>query len=849
MISSIVLRQIVRDSDSLNEYEQGIVPSYSAIKRRLWLLERLTDTELPDHYYLNASQYTLRNANSLWELLSLGLVRLAGNHLEIISDTVYVKNELFTAWQELLTLCPPLVLVSSFLWENRFIHEQRDPSDLLRFLNNFIIPNLRYTAYPPPYMPQMEAFLKTSGFIDLHIHLNGSTETDKVWQYFLRYPHETSKEFEQSLHRPKVLEQINQEEFAITPIRLYRRLMTAQLLRRLLVNRIFEGRYTPEIKDISKDIENLRNLAGSVYAGNWDISSDFRHPLRKLYKHGTVICEDDEVCLEALLYVLVIDELHRTHDDSLARLFHQYLLTLGFVNRFLVHNIKQRGFDQFQKFTMNGFRNKAEEKYSKRFFQLDGNRLNNYDAIEARFSPKNSPAENRKLIIEILKGWNRFSRYCEKELREKETIVDSLYRNSNDENNSFNAASNYGDLQRNGSMHKYARGRKAPAITLVSHFIKRADDPVPSEAESYKLQIRHRNLRLENWTKANALAAVIKEFKGVLTGIDAAASELETPAEVFAPAFRLLRRRGMENVTYHAGEDFHHLVGGLRAVYEALEFLDLKRGDRIGHATAAGIDPSLWLNSVGKTLYIKRGEWLDDLIFAYHLISSDPETPLHRLLFELQSVILALGERIYGNNYSVDSYVQAWRMRKHCPIHMLTDFETLQSHYVFSREEWDNIPKMPVSDHSKLLLRKYHTVSFRKKYDEMSRVEVDFPFRSAEMLQMLQEIVLKKLHKSEVILESLPTSNTRISFYKSYKDHHLWRWLEINKSSKLNCYIPPVVLGTDDAGIFATNIYNEYCHVFNYLVTGAGMSHNEAMEIIKKLHENSKVYRFHPSGD
>lgn len=52
------------------------------------------------------------------------------------------------------------------------------------------------------------------------------------------------------------------------------------------------------------------------------------------------------------------------------------------------------------------------------------------------------------------------------------------------------------------------------------------------------------------------------------------------------------------------------------------------------------------------------------------------------------------------------------------------------------------------------------------------------------------------------------------------------------------------VVGTDDAGIFATNIYNEYCHIYCMLVFNKGLSPYEAMEYIERLVHNAKVYVF-----
>lgn len=53
-----------------------------------------------------------------------------------------------------------------------------------------------------------------------------------------------------------------------------------------------------------------------------------------------------------------------------------------------------------------------------------------------------------------------------------------------------------------------------------------------------------------------------------------------------------------------------------RNIYEAIDFLDMKHGDRIGHAAAAGTDVKTWADIVGNELYMPQGTYMDDLIFA-----------------------------------------------------------------------------------------------------------------------------------------------------------------------------------------------------------------------------------------
>ena len=56
--------------------------------------------------------------------------------------------------------------------------------------------------------------------------------------------------------------------------------------------------------------------------------------------------------------------------------------------------------------------------------------------------------------------------------------------------------------------------------------------------------------------------------------------------------------------------------------------------------------------------------------------------------------------------------------------------------------------------------------------------------------------------------------------------------------------MPPSVVGTDDAGIFATNIYNEYANIYCNLVNIHKISRNKALSIIEELDKNAKIYRF-----
>ena len=97
------------------------------------------------------------------------------------------------------------------------------------------------------------------------------------------------------------------------------------------------------------------------------------------------------------------------------------------------------------------------------------------------------------------------------------------------------------------------------------------------------------------------------------------------------------------------------------------------------------------------------------------------------------------------------------------------------------------------------------------------------------------------MHHKEIVIETLPTSNVLIGYHNSFNTYHLVYWIRWEMEGKP---IPPIVLGTDDAGIFATNIYNEYCHVFTLLVYEYNFCINDALEVIKKINRNANTYTF-----
>ena len=755
MKSDSYLRFLLSDNCSLMKYyRERVTVSLQDVRRSMLLKVRELGYSVPDHYYRLGVEFSFSGVGELGELFTIGLPKLADEYLEIREGHVFVKGERMNEWQLLLPQIPPLLLVTMKIWK------ESGPivGDVVDFAYRHLLPSVRNTAIPSAYLPEMKTLKEEKhGFDDLHIHLNGAVETDLAWHDFLCYPEVVYQGICRACHNDKVKEQLEQLTDISAPIEFYHLFCIAGRIREWLFQKIANG----------KDIFGQGSFENLLY-GLVAMRETFKeHPVRPLMGNSA-----SPLILEGLLYVKTLDYLvARPHDAAVAGAFHYYLLILGVCNRLLVQQTDAFGFEQFQKYTSNNFREFSERTYPQRFLQLAGNDLKNINYIEGRFSPKASVEDNMAIINKIVEGYN-----C---LTQSQNTV----------------------------------GVPQASLSLVAHFIKRS--------ERHEGNVRYSRLREDLDKRTDALIALMNTNSScarLVTGADAAASEFDTPPEVFAPSFRRLREHGLRHFTYHAGEDFFHLLSGLRAIYESMEFLGLRTGDRIGHATAAGVDVRVWKQNVGDSLWMRREEYLDDLVFAYHLIVVMKERMLESLLPKIALRIEDLASKIYPCRYSVRELIEAWLQRKENPV----------------------LLKGESSNVSEQIYLYYHSKEGRERGKEICIVDAYEIFGEKELM-CIQKLILKLIHQRQIVIETLPTSNVIIGHHHGFSTYHLYNWYRWSKEGVM---VPAIVVGTDDAGIFATNIYNEYCHIYCMLVFDKGLSPYEAMEYIERLVHNAKVYCF-----
>lgn len=760
------------DELTLSEYSEADKTDSLCVETMMLRTQRKArsyNPYLPDYVYKNRfdyeEQHALKKSDTFSSYIVDGIKDLAQRYLYKVNDKLYVKKELHEEWMEVMQLCPPLIICSAY-----YLDDFKHCSDKKIFFNKILLKQFVDTALVEPYLFDLKNIVHhESKLSDLHIHLNGCTETDMLWWSQIGFVEEWIDSFRRQYYiDSKVFQQYEQEGGSVNSF----------------CNNLRIGkRLVDEIASLFIDKDN-------VFSETWQFIFNYKNY--------------PQLAKAAYLFLLVLSELETTN-ECLAHKFHHLLLIIANLHRMIVQQKTQKGFLQFQMIPNNDIRwfmeNKSYEERFRQLFKEDDLRFLEY--LEGRFAPLNTNEENIKLLKKINKEFNSICKW-------KGETDDSL------------------------------------KLGLVAHFIKLPDNESPNEE-------RHHELRRDITNKSFALISAQRYWEfdtesiGIV-GIDAAANEMDAGPEVFAPAFRWLRsewvnvfKRDLKQ-TFHAGEDFVHLLSGLRMMYEAVEFLDMRQGDRLGHGTAAGIDPELWIERLGDVVYIKKGEWLDDLVFVYSLLS-DPSMPFDNMRLKLPSIMGEINRycsAIYDKQYSIDDLIKAWNFRQYDPLCYIYNTKTIQidsidvQHKVIN--EFENNPK------AKAIYTLYHfDKKSKKEYNEYTIVNLQNDLFTIEELRQLQNLVLHHIAKKNIVLEVPITSNLCVSFYKTLEEHHIGRWMK--GCSDKNLLIPAIVLGTDDPGIFMTNIYIEYARLMTYL-ENKGYNINDRIEMILQLNRMSRFYRF-----
>lgn len=355
---------------------------------------------------------------------------------------------------------------------------------------------------------------------------------------------------------------------------------------------------------------------------------------------------------------------------------------------------------------------------------------------------------------------------------------------------------------------------------------------------------RNDNVRKASARQARSIAALLEkrmEINKHIRGIDACSSEIACRPEVFGQVFRYLsditvmceetcqkksqtryKTRSL-HTTYHVGEDFFDIIDGLRAIDETLLFCGLKRGSRLGHALALGINPEEYYKFKGNKLVLSKQILLDDIVWLFCKASELGCQIVSELKTKLEEKYYSLYEEIFreniGNGYhpSIYDYYQSWKLRGDKPELYRLEMEEFKKKIVcvelkkFNRYQINDMISNDLRKNEgyKNLYYSYHyNEKVRKKGSEITEFKIDQNYIG--LVSCLQDKMIRQLVNLGIAIETNPSSNYLIGTIKKYEEHPIIRFNSRKlKSVKSNMSLN-VSINTDDQGVFDTLLENEY---------------------------------------
>lgn len=782
----------------------------------------------PDHVFersWNILSQQPANKNRDWWVPG-ALQAIATEFLAPRHGFLYVKLEKFGAWQQSVAsrICSLPVQAAGHTWRPHGTYLQ--PIETPSWLRTADSENWANAHLPvlTPYDPLVEDYLEREGLHETHLHLNGSTHAEQCWLRALYDPFQEIQDFEKkwgkdsSYASQKVRELVLMVNPQITPAELRSQLLSARRLREWLISAATGT--LPADATLPGDYSALTDESG--------LNNSAPAPAEERLALNIETSAADELYWLHLL----LRRLESDPSPVLERMLHCYLLLQNQYYRLLVQSEEQFGFDQFQKFTWTTLREQAEGDYLNRFLAMHGKRERHsrIGYLEGRFAPKSSSADNEVLMGEILKGYWSY-----------------LIRQVKDDAGKGSKAIGFGAVLESldAEIQSWSSlDRRHMRLCLVAHFIKQPWDSQGKSAGPYRFY----SLRKDLEKRAHALIKTLDSWPRLriwLRGIDAAANELHTPPEVFASTFRLCRLGGLTRRSYHVGEDFPHLLTGLRHMLDALELLDLKDGDRIGHGTAMGISPELWLGRMPDELIVTKGDWMLDLLSTWRLLRRSGMTAD---AYRVECELAALASQLFGEDLSCMALERAMAFRglnlkylqkiKSGWTPELTPFD--DSEHAEAIQVLNALREHPLD--VEMLWRWQSDADLWKRSETFIRVRSEFLTPSVYVT--LQQALMQEVANRRVLIETLPSSNVRISQYVHFGEHHSLRWMRV--PGFIRDGDPPIMvsLGSDDPGIFAGDLNSEFYQLYATL-RGAGLGDKEALTYLSPLNERGRQYRFH----
>ena len=380
---------------------------------------------------------------------------------------------------------------------------------------------------------------------------------------------------------------------------------------------------------------------------------------------------------------------------------------------------------------------------------------------------------------------------------------------------------------------------------------------------------RHHKLREKNEIRAEGLLGmqeIAPEVALRVRGIDACSKEIECRPEVFGPVFRKLQDYNKDHelpqfqVTYHVAEHNYDIVDGLRAIHEAIIFLGLRSGSRLGHATFLGIPADQFYAGKGMSISMPLQNYIDNLVWMYFFMLKNLEAfPKAQIVLDFirskycEHIHTLFGDQADSSTLpSIEEYNLAWLLRGDEPsLYQDPDPDKWrQPHSYDSYMLCNSVPEIGQARTSKKIRHFYHMYHYDKNIRRNGCTSVCETVTSeiVEIIGNIQNAMKKMISKKEISIECNPSSNLFISPIQGYHQHPIHilfdKGLTVRSFQKTQLNVS---VNTDDQSVFSTSISNEYAYLAFSLeseTNGTSYSAADIYEWIELLKRNGNAQSF-----
>lgn len=381
-------------------------------------------------------------------------------------------------------------------------------------------------------------------------------------------------------------------------------------------------------------------------------------------------------------------------------------------------------------------------------------------------------------------------------------------------------------------------------LSLVFHLLK---DPKFTGTNHYHAKTRN------EWRAEMGMSIQRMHSKwNRVTGIDFAGSEVYVRPETCAHLVRYAKAWGIHNMTYHVGEDFFDIVDGMRAIDEAVIFFGLDKGCRLGHCLAMGLNVRKFYQDNHYEIVLPKQYLLDNLAWLIKKVNDYGMIGYGSLIIDLAEKCKELYQDIgFPGSFDLEKYTGSMTLRsdddKEDMAFMGDQINTPWKSSIYCCNDEAIIARDNPDMRNLRNAYLYNTAVYQRG---IKPTLFEVPDGYVELVQNVQKKIRKSFKMLGICIECNPTSNVLISNAKRYDEHPMF--IFSSPESKV-CDRIAVGIGTDDKGIMATSLRNEYALMAVSMKKqknkkGRRWKDQEIDVYLKEIASNSMTYRFKKDG-